>query len=299
MPPSPLHEILTDMVKHRPAVVAELLSETFQLHLPTWRHVHDGASELTDIQTVQVRADAVTRFTDASGNNVLAVVNEVQLSGRKRDRDEKRHVWPHYLTYVRRKLHCPTMLLVICVDRDTAAWCAEPIELGHPGWVLRPLVLGPDQVPLVTDPGQARRSVQLAVLSASSHGAGPHQAQIFRALLTALRDVDQGHFELYTDIVLAALPDAARHTLEALMNVATYEFQSDYWRGKLARAEADAKAAGEAGGEARAVLAVLDARGIDVPADARARITGCTDLGQLETWIRRAATATSITDLFD
>jgi hypothetical protein len=48
----------------------------------------------------------------------------------------------------------------------------------------------------------------------------------------------------------------------------------------------------------RALLAILNARGIPVPDDARARITGCTDLDQLETWVRRAATATTIQDLF-
>jgi hypothetical protein len=46
------------------------------------------------------------------------------------------------------------------------------------------------------------------------------------------------------------------------------------------------------------LLAVLAARGIEVPDDVQARITGCTDLEQLETWIRRAATADSVQDLF-
>lgn len=44
---------------------------------------------------------------------------------------------------------------------------------------------------------------------------------------------------------------------------------------------------------------LLAARGIEVPDDARTRITECTDLDQLDGWVRRAATATSITDLFD
>jgi hypothetical protein len=52
-------------------------------------------------------------------------------------------------------------------------------------------------------------------------------------------------------------------------------------------------------GEAAAVLAVLDARGIDVPAEALARITSCTDLEQLDAWVRRAATANTIHELFD
>ncbi|MBV9315740.1 MAG: hypothetical protein JO100_18855, partial [Pseudonocardia sp.] len=65
-----------------------------------------------------------------------------------------------------------------------------------------------------------------------------------------------------------------------------------------ARGQARGEARGQARGEARSVLAVLDARGINVPEDTRNRITSCTDLDQLNTWIRRAATATSIDDLF-
>ena len=51
-------------------------------------------------------------------------------------------------------------------------------------------------------------------------------------------------------------------------------------------------------GEAVALLTVLEARGIDVPDDARRRITECTDLEQLNLWIRRAVSAQSIDDLF-
>jgi len=43
----------------------------------------------------------------------------------------------------------------------------------------------------------------------------------------------------------------------------------------------------------------LGARGLDVPQDARARITGCTDLDQLTIRVRRAVTATSVHELFD
>ncbi|MGE3284756.1 MAG: hypothetical protein AB7J32_01485 [Pseudonocardia sp.] len=55
---------------------------------------------------------------------------------------------------------------------------------------------------------------------------------------------------------------------------------------------------GKAEGEARAVLAVLDARGIAVSDDARARITGCTDLEQLDVWVRRAVAAATVDELF-
>ena len=37
---------------------------------------------------------------------------------------------------------------------------------------------------------------------------------------------------------------------------------------------------------------------IEVPVDVRERITSCTELDQLETWIRRAATVSTAQDLF-
>lgn len=177
------------------------------------------------------------------------------------------------------------MLLVVCSDTRTAARCATPIPLGHPGFVLTPLVLGPDQVPVVTDAEQAGHSPALAVLSAMSHGNHPERNRILEALMSAL--VDDDHREMYADVVLAVRPAAARRYLEKLMRTGTYEYKSDFARRYFGQ------------GEAKAVLGFLAARGIDIPDDARARITECTDIEQLDTWVRRAATATSIQDLFD
>jgi hypothetical protein len=97
----------------------------------------------------------------------------------------------------------------------------------------------------------------------------------------------------YSDVVLAALPAAAHRYLEALVTAGTFprEYQSALVRRYVGQ--------GRAEGEAAAVLTVLDARGIDVPSDARARITSCTDLDQLNSWVRRAVTADSIQELFD
>jgi hypothetical protein len=180
------------------------------------------------------------------------------------------------------------VLLVVCADPAIAAWCATPISLGHPGLVLAPVVAGPNRVPVVTEPRQATESPELTVLSAIAHGG--HRPKVLDALLAALRTVDHEHANLYADVVLAALPAAARHHLEALMTIA-YEYQSDFARRYVAE--------GKAEGEATAVLTVLAARGIQVPDTARERITSCADVDQLETWIRRAATAEKIDELFD
>jgi hypothetical protein len=87
------------------------------------------------------------------------------------------------------------------------------------------------------------------------------------------------------------LPAAARDCLEELMTTTSHRYQSEFARRYFNQ--------GEAQGEAKAVLAFLDARGIAVPDDIRARIAACTDLDQLDTWIRRAATAHKIQDLDD
>jgi hypothetical protein len=67
------------------------------------------------------------------------------------------------------------------------------------------------------------------------------------------------------------------------------EYRSELFRAIDARARAE----GEARGWRRAVLIVLDSRGVHVPDAIREQITDCTDLAQLDSWLRRAATATT------
>jgi hypothetical protein len=102
------------------------------------------------------------------------------------------------------RLGCPVQLLVVCPDPVVAAWCAVPIVVG--GLVLTPLVLGPEQVPVVTDPVLARSSPELAVFSVLAHGARAGQPMVFEALFAALGSVDRDHANMYADVVLAALP---------------------------------------------------------------------------------------------
>jgi hypothetical protein len=83
------------------------------------------------------------------------------------------------------------------------------------------------------------------------------------------------------------LPEAARKLLEAIVETRNREYKSDFARGYEAR------------GEAKAVLAVLATRGIAVPEEARVRISECTDLELLESWVPRAVTAASVDELFD
>lgn len=286
--PSYLHEALVELFRHRPSLVADLLTGVLGMDLPAYEGVRLEAAECVDLAPAEYRADAVVVLTGA-GRPVLAVVVvvEVQLA-----RDQgKWWSWPVYVATLRARLRCPTVLLVVCVDAGVAQWAATPIELGNPGALLPPSVLGPELIPVVSEAG---RTPELVVLSAMAHGGDPARSGVLNVLVGALASVEIQHAVLYAELVLAALPAAARRHLEALMSTHTYEYLSEYAQKFVAQGKVE----GEAEGEARAVLAFLEARGIEVPGSARARIGACRDLDQLDAWVRRAATIDTIDDLF-
>lgn len=194
--PSHLHEALIELFRQRPSLAVELLADPLGIPVPDHQDVRLDSNELTDLTPTEYRADAVVTLSEA-GRPVLAIIVEVQLG---KD-PSKRRSWPVYLATLHARLGCPVFLLVVCPDPATAAWSAKPILLGHPGFVLRPLVLGPDRVPVVTDPDLAGGSPELAVLSAMAHGTHPDRDQILDALLSALDSVDRDHADLYADVV--------------------------------------------------------------------------------------------------
>ncbi|MFD0538634.1 hypothetical protein ACFQY7_37815 [Actinomadura luteofluorescens] len=71
-----------------------------------------------------------------------------------------------------------------------------------------------------------------------------------------------------------------------MVKLDNYEWQSEF--ALTHRAE----------GLVNGLLLLLKARELDVPADVRGRVEGCTDSEQLERWIRRAVTADSVEDIF-
>ncbi len=52
-----------------------------------------------------------------------------------------------YVTVVRAKKRCPTVVLVVAPDAEVAAWAAQPIDLGLGFGTLQPVLLGPASVP--------------------------------------------------------------------------------------------------------------------------------------------------------
>ncbi|GAA3189628.1 hypothetical protein ACFO1B_36965 [Dactylosporangium siamense] len=288
--PTQLHETVIAMFRERPALAAELLEGPLHAGVPSFNEARLSPGDLTDVAPAEYRADAVVTLSNQK-RTVLAVVVEVQLKADAR----KRRSWPVYVATLHARLKCPVALLVVCPAQQVARWSAAPISIGPPGSVVTPVAVGPDQIPLVTDLTIARKSPELAVLSTLAHGGRTDPQPLFEALLTGLHVIDQEQADLYTDLVLTVLPAAARAYLEALMTTTAHQYQSDFARRNFSAGEAR----GEARGEAKAVLVVLDARGVTVSEEQRTLIADCTDQDQLETWLRRVGTAEKIQDLGD
>ncbi|KAA9380924.1 hypothetical protein F5972_07515 [Microbispora cellulosiformans] len=67
---------------------------------------------------------------------------------------------------------------------------------------------------------------------------------------------------------------------------------------RAAAGEARGLERGEARGEAKAILLVLESRGLRISDEARERIRLCEDPEQLDAWARGAAVITSVDELF-
>ncbi|MFD6096179.1 hypothetical protein ACFVWN_22910 [Nocardiopsis flavescens] len=306
--PSRSHEIPLRLIQNRPETVAVLLREALGYPVPSHTEAVLTSPALTNCDPKEWNADGAVLLRDGE-RHVLAVVVERQ----HRPSTEKRFSWPAYLVTLYGRLRCPAVLVVLCPDRPSAAWCAGPIEIGHPGFVLRPLVIGPEQTPVITDPDRARELPELTVLSAHAHG--DHDGRVLKALVEALDSAGETNRPFYYDYVLAGLNEAARKELEGLMSVETYEWQSDFARkyvglGKEQGREqgreegreqgrAEGREQGREEGIAGSVLRVLHKRGLTVTDDARTRINSCGDLDTLNTWLDRALDITRTEDLFD
>jgi hypothetical protein len=289
--PSLSHEALLLLFRNRPELAPELLRDALHVPLPLYSNVRLESADLTDVSPAEYRADLVVLLVDATP--VLGIVVEVQL---QRD-DRKRFTWPVYVAGLRARLECPACVLVVTPSDAVADWCRTPIDLG-PGAALSPLVIGPASVPVVDDAAVAQRDPELAVLSVLAHGHEPHAEAIGLVAILAAQHLSDERQVLYSDLVYAALSQAAQTALEGLMASGTYEFQSEFAKKHQAKGRAEGVAEGEAKGRAEALLDVLEARGLPVSDEARARILACTDAAQLAAWVRSAVTVASVDELF-
>ncbi|MFI8826898.1 hypothetical protein [Streptomyces sp. NPDC053431] len=307
------HETSHRIFQDRP----DLLPPVFQIlgvPLPVKATVEVLTPDTTEIRPLERRVDTVLRVEPPEGDGFLLAV---EAQGR-RDRD-KASSWTYYLGYLRAKYGLPALLLVVCQDRSTARWASGPFRSGYGPWTalsLHPLVLGPDNVPVITDPAEAARNLAMTAFSAMTHGTHQEAPAILEALAKALGTADPASFKYYSEMLEIGLGETpARDTWRKLMAVGTYFpgrgtlVEETYLEGKAdgkaeglaegkAEGLAEGKAEGLAEGTAMSILRVLAARGIEVSEDDGRRISECLDTEMLGRWLERAITVARVEELF-
>ena len=291
------HEIWVELLHEQPEVVVEL-ARGAGVRLPANVAVRATGGEIRKTRPDSLRADLVVQLRGSGKRPVLAVIVEVQLTKNSR----KRRTWPVYVTGVGAELLCPALLVVIAPDAGVAKWAQRPIAIGHPGFRLTPIVLGPRHIPVIVDADEACRRVRLAVLSTMAHGRGERAYDVAIAALRAASKVDEPRRGDYYTFIFDAVDESVLRTLEEEMARGRHRELTSIERHWIEKGEAKGRAEGEASARRamqQGILHALFAREVDVPDAARDRILGETEVQQLETWLVRAVTADRIADVVD
>lgn len=299
--PGVIHEALVDMIRHRPEVLLRLLGEAAAgltgVEAMSW-----SSESVGEAVAAERRADLVAVF---KGKEPLATPVEIQL---RIDRN-KRFTWPQYVTGLWQRLRVQVRLVIITPFERVARWARQPIELG-PGSVITPLVIGPRDIPVVTDPTEPP---ELLVLSAMAHGREDVGADIAWAAIRAAGPLDEDRRALYTDLVLNALPAAIQARLEELMHEG-YTYQSNLFKRLIAQGAEEGREEGLSQGLSQgreqglsqgreegalmalrdAIVALLSDRDVEVTDAFRARLLATADHATLLGWLRRAPTVDTV-----
>jgi hypothetical protein len=213
------HEILVELFRNDGKLAVELLRTCAGITVDHVR-VAPGSIDLSQVAPTEYRADTVVVLHDRADRPVMGVIVEVH---RQVERD-KLLSWPAYVATLRARLACAAMLLVIAPDPGVAAWARQPIELGHPGFRLTPIVIGFADVPWVRDRAAASQLPELAVLSVMAH----QELEIAEVSIEAVEQLPADQGRLYLDVIMMALPATVRQMLEVRMQ--HYEYRSDFAR---------------------------------------------------------------------
>ncbi|GAA2320479.1 hypothetical protein GCM10010431_47120 [Streptomyces kunmingensis] len=264
----------------------------FRVPFPEPRDIAVLNTDLTEIEPVERRVDSLVRVDTDEGDFLLVLESQ----GKKDER--KWGSWAYYLGYLREKYQCQPVLIVLSQSRSTARWAAQPIRFGLPGWAsmtVRPLVLGPDNVPVIVDEDEAVQDPSLAALSAITHGKGAHAAAILRTLAAALERVEPESAAVLAMLVEAGLVDSeARKVWRELMSQMHYFFRHPV----AEKVREEGREEGRVEDRAEMTLRILEWRGIVVPEGVRERVLGCSDAAQLTAWAERAVHVTEADRIF-
>jgi hypothetical protein len=228
--PSLFHEELVELFRADPRLAVEVVGNTGAVSLPPFTAIEVRPGELRELLPTERRVDVVILLLDSVPVCVLLV--EVQTSidpGKKR-------TWPYYLTALRAEYECAVILVVVSPVAEVRAWASEPIATGHPGFTLKPVVVGPGEVPRVESEAEAKEAPHRAVLSALMHMQEEGAEKVVLAAYVGVEALpDEEERDMWRELVAQALQsnEVAKRALEAMMNVETWREKSAWYKDGL------------------------------------------------------------------
>ncbi|MDX3454360.1 hypothetical protein PV396_20840 [Streptomyces sp. ME02-8801-2C] len=290
------HEAMHRIFQHDPRLFSRL-SDVLGFSLPTPVEVTVMPTDLTETEPVERRVDTLLRLKSAEHGSYLLAIESQRTKN-----PAKPASWAYYTSYLWTTYKLPTALMVVCQDHAVAKWAQQPVTSGPPGLptlTLTPLVVGPHNTPVITDPAEARADLALAALSAITHATDPDIFAILKALSTALQGEPEDIADPIIEFTAQGMGDRPARQYWRKLVAVDLSFYKSYIAEEIRdEGRAQGRAQGQAEGQATAILLVLEQRGVDVTDEIRDRITGCDDTETLRTWLTRALTATSAADLF-
>jgi hypothetical protein len=253
-------------------------------------------------------ADIVLVVLTADRRMLAVLILEVQLSWDA----TKRWTWGLLAVAFAAERRCAARVLVFTPDPDLRGRMRRRLL---PSIEPVPLLIEPDQIPLICDLEEARRRPRETIFAALYHVAEisePFETRVagIRAALIANRTLDQEEQLRYGDLMLAMTPAAImQRALEELGELGEVDesdpdpktlsafFRQGY---SFVTGKEEGLSEGLEQGRSeqlatlRAVLVgILTARGIMVEDSVRARIDQCLDVGTLARWCTQASSFTA------
>jgi hypothetical protein len=284
--PSQLHEAILDLFRAQPKLAPDLLTKGLGLEVPSER-VSVLPADFGETRPAEYRADHVVLVEDHASS--LGIIVEVQLS-----RDErKRYFWPYYAASLRARQNCPAIVLVVCPLRRVAAWARAPIELGGENR-FRAIVFGPDDIPAMVSPEEARADPELAVLSALAHGKSKdisRAVEVAQSAIAAVAELDRERSTYYYDIIWSGLGPKVQEALRVAK--ANYQYQSEFARKYVEEGRQE----GHVAGTRRTLEKQLRLKFGALSPETEARLAAATE-AELDLWTERILTAKSADAVF-
>jgi len=314
--PSRKHQSLVKLIQTSPRLLVELVRECFDLELPSAVRFLRGPEVVRVLGRERIADGVLVAWRRGKAQETVVV--EVQL----RKTPGKRKAWALYVVGTWAELEAPTTLVVLTPSKHVARWASDAIDLGHGNAVVQPLALGPLQIPAEMSLADARARPDRLALSVLIHGHKRRSIGLARTALRVAHELASGNEarRVLADLIVSGVNDHVRKIVEAEMIVDGEEWFSDvignFMKGRsegriegrkeglsegriegLSEGRIEGLSEGRIEGVARSLWAVLEARGLRPSAAQRARIERCRDYEQLETWLRRAMLARSMTEV--